>query len=205
MAEADRDRNRDLPAPLSSDDWISLLDMFWELTHFLGDPEEAPPEIRRALLRGQVRSLCRQFLDSGVKDTELTRAFWRDIKLFAGQDQGRDTIGLRLTKDTDPSTISGAIFYLHRADCLKVWPDILLPIPAAPLSEIAAPTTAQTLKSLLPKAIDKNPFPADRPHRWKTQWSEKVAAWINARHPNTTTAKSVRSRMYDLKLWPSAQ
>ena len=108
-----------------------MLEVFWALTHIVGDPEEALHDIRRELLSGQVRSLRRRPLSNGVEDCELDRSFWRDIKLFAGKDCGRDTFGLRPKSNVDHSIISRCIFYLHRADCLKTWPKLSFSSPAA--------------------------------------------------------------------------
>jgi hypothetical protein len=120
-----------LPPPVA-DDWIPLLEVFWALTHFIGDPEEALHDIRRTLLRGEVRSLRRRTLnDTGVNDAELARTFWRGIKLLpvpARDDPGRDTIMLQLAEGVTPSVDAPdprfGIFYLHRADCIKAWPEL---------------------------------------------------------------------------------
>jgi hypothetical protein len=128
-----------LPRPVP-DDWTPMLEVFWALTHLIGDPEEALHDIRRTLLRGEVRSLRRRTLnDAGVKDVELTRTFWRDIKLLPAHDHEnyeRDTIMLRLAEGVKPSPDApdprlGA-FYLRRADCFKVWPELAPPSTVEP-------------------------------------------------------------------------
>lgn len=142
---------------------MTLPEAFEKLTHLLRKPRWALEELHCALLRGQVRSLRRRILnDEG--DAELNCEFWSDIELKflapnaperkrAVSDPSNDEVafpkarerdviwlGPDPDKDVAPDIIAqGDIFYIHRADCAKVWPELAPPADRtaknAPLSK----------------------------------------------------------------------
>jgi hypothetical protein len=120
-----------LPPPVT-DDWILLIEVFRALNEVYGDPDEAAQDIRRKLLRGEVRSLRRHALDDGhVRDVEPSRAYWRDFRFLHSRDnRKRDTITFQwVNEDANASgaNVSGGVFYLHRVNCSEHWPFLSLP------------------------------------------------------------------------------
>jgi hypothetical protein len=145
----------DTPLPPAVADWMMLQETFEKLTHLIGKPRWALEALHRALLCGDVRSLRRRrILTSGVDDAELNREFWGDLELkflapnaperkraisdpgkgevaFPKADE-RDVIWLSPDPDKDVALdiiAQGDTFYLHRADCAEIWPELAPPRP----------------------------------------------------------------------------
>jgi hypothetical protein len=144
-----------LPKPVA-DDWILLPVVFQKLTDSTGHPEIALQDIHRALLCGAVRSLRRRTLnDAGVNDAELARTFWRDIELLPACDErGRDIIRLCLAEGIKPSVDTRSdprfgIFYLHRANCIKAWPEL------APIEPKVSPKISRHADIIIREEIAK--------------------------------------------------
>jgi hypothetical protein len=104
--------------------WMPILEAFLLVTHIVGAPEVAAQDIWRELVAGRVRALRRRRFDDGMQCIPLTKAFWRDVKLFAGSDaRGRDTLCLRPAKGISSVPVSGGdYFFVSRAEVAAAWP-----------------------------------------------------------------------------------